>query len=95
MSHTLIQIGNSSAIIIPARIIKKRKYTSKTEFEIIETTDGLKLVHKFTPPENLVFPKYEASDEDIPEVVARMNGIVNLSKDEIEADDRLKHITSR
>lgn len=95
MSHTLIQIGNSSAIIIPARIIKKRKYTAQTEFEIIETTDGIKLVHKHTPLENLVFPKYEASDEQVSEIVAGMRGVVNFSKEEIEADDRLKHIISK
>ena len=46
MSHNLIQIGNSKALIIPARIIKKRNYDNKTEFDIIETYDGFRIVQK-------------------------------------------------
>lgn len=52
--------------------------------------------HTLIPPQkNLVFPKYEASDEQVSEIVAGMSGVVNFSKEEIEADDRLKYIVSR
>lgn len=47
------------------------------------------------PLGNLVFPKYEASDEQVSEIVVGVRGIVNFSKEEIEADNRLKNIVSR
>lgn len=93
MSHTLIQVGNSNAIIIPARIIKKRKYTLKTEFDIIETSDGIKLVHKPQTLDSIEFPKVPRpviSDE-----IKALNSVVRFSEEEIENDERLQYILSR
>lgn len=93
MSHTLIQVGNSNAIIIPARIIKKRKYTLKTEFDIIETSDGIKLVHKPQALDSIEFPKVPRpviSDE-----VKALSSVVRFSEEEIKNDERLQYILSR
>lgn len=90
MTRNLIQIGNSKAIIIPAKLIRKRGYDANTEFTIIETEDGLKLVHK----KALALPKLSArpalSDE-----VRSLCGVVSFSQKELEEDDRLKYLLSR
>lgn len=93
MAHTLIQVGNSNAIIIPARIIKKRKYTTKTEFDIIETADGIKLVHKQSPLEAIEFPK--VARPTITDDIKSLNGVASFSEKGIEEDERLRYILSR
>lgn len=93
MPHTLIQIGNSKALIIPAKIIKKRKYDSKTEFDIIETNDGFRIVQKNAGLEALTFPK--ASEPIITDKIKSLKGIARFTEEEIEQDERLKYILSR
>lgn len=93
MSHTLVQIGNSKAIIIPARMIKRRNYDCKTEFDIIETNDGFRIVHKQPSLESLEFPK--AAKPAISAKIKRLKGLAKFSADEIEQDERLKYILER
>ena len=93
MAHTLIQVGNSNAIIIPARIIKKRNYTSETEFDILETNDGLRLVQKNPGVEQLPFPK--AARPEPSDKIKSLCGAVRLTPEEIENDERLQYILSR
>lgn len=93
MSHTLVQIGNSKAIIIPARIIKRRNYNSKTEFDIIETSEGLSIIHKKTALESLEFPK--AAKPVISDKVKGLQSVVKFSDEELNQDERLKYILER
>ena len=93
MSHTLVQIGNSKAIIIPARMIKRRNYDSNTEFDIIETNDGFRIVHKHPSLESLKFPK--AENPMISSKIKGLKGVAKFSADEIEQDERLKYILER
>lgn len=93
MSHNLIQIGNSKALIIPARIIKKRNYDNKTEFDIIETYDGFRIVQKKSGIESLKFPK--VAKPAISDSLKKLKNVAKLTEDEIEKDERLKYILSR
>ena len=93
MSHTLIQIGNSKALIIPARIIKRRNYDSKTEFDIIETNDGFRIVQKKSGIESLEFPK--VVKPVISEKIKNLRSVVKFTDDELEQDERLKYILTR
>ncbi len=93
MAHKLIQIGNSKALIIPAKIIRAKKYDSKTEFDIIETADGLKIVQRHRSIESLEFPK--VSDADISPKVRKLMGAVKFTHEEVEQDERLAYILSR
>lgn len=93
MAHTLIQVGNSNAIIIPAKLIKKRKYTNKTEFDIIEVSDGIKLVHKKNSLEQIQFPSVPRPS--ISDSIRAITGVVKFSKQDIENDERLKYILAR
>ena len=93
MAHKLIPVGNSNAIIIPARIIKKHRFTSATEFDIIELSDGIKLVPKRKGLEDLVFPKVKKTE--LSKVKLDLGPRITISREEIQSDDRLKFILSR
>ena len=93
MPHTLIQIGNSKALIIPAKIIKKKNYDSTTEFNIIETNDGFRIVQKRPAIESMSFPK--ARSPKLSATVKRLCGSVKFTPEEVEQDDRLKYIIAR
>ena len=93
MSHKLIPVGNSNAIIIPARIIKKRGYTSATEFDIVEVSDGIKIVAKSKALDDLVFPKIKRSE--LERIELNLGPRIKITQEEIDADDRLKYILSR
>lgn len=93
MAHKLIPVGNSNAIIIPARIIKKHRFTSATEFDIVEVSDGIKLVPRNRALDELCFPKVRRPE--LSETVRSLKGSVKFSPEELEQDDRLKYILSR
>jgi antitoxin component of MazEF toxin-antitoxin module len=93
MAHSLIQVGNSKAIIIPARIIKKRKYDNDTQFDIVETAEGLRIVQVQKTLDTLSFPK--VSKPVLSAKVKNLHNAVVISAEEIESDERLKYILSR
>ena len=93
MAHKLIPVGNSNAIIIPARIIKKHHFTSATEFDIVEVSDGIKLVPRPKGLDELQFPKVRRSD--LSKIDLNLGPRITVSQEEMEADERLKYILSR
>lgn len=93
MAHTLIQIGNSKALIIPAKIIRAKKYDNKTEFDIIKTNDGFRIVQKHRSIESLEFTKVAGAA--ISPKVRKLMGAVKFTPEEVEQDKRLAHILSR
>lgn len=93
MAHTLIQVGNSKALIIPAKIIRAKKYDNKTEFDIIDTNDGFRIVQKHRSLESLEFPKVSAPA--ISSRVKNLMGVVKFTPEEVEQDGRLAYILSR
>ena len=93
MAHKLIPVGNSNAIIIPARIIKKHGFTSATEFDIVEVSDGIKLVPKRKTLDDLVFPKIKRSE--LEKIELGFGPRIRITQEEIDADERLKYILSK
>ena len=93
MAHKLIPVGNSNAIIIPARIIKKHHFTSTTEFDIVEVSDGIKLVPRPKGLDELQFPKVKRSD--LSKIDLNLGPRISISQEQMEADERLKYILSR
>lgn len=93
MSHTLIQVGNSKALIIPAKIIKKKNYDLNTEFDIIETKDGFNIVHKKNSIDSMKFPK--VSKPKISKEINAISGVAEFTPEEIQADERLKYILEK
>lgn len=93
MAHTLVQIGNSKALIIPAKIIRAKKFDNKTEFDIIETNDGFRIVQRHRSLETLEFPKVASAA--ISPKVRKLMGAVKFTPEEVEQDKRLAYILSR
>lgn len=93
MSQKMIQVGNSKALIIPSRIIKKWQYDGKTEFDIVDTPEGILFVRKRPMLEELVFPKL--TKPEISAEVTGLNGVVSFTPEELEKDERLQYILSR
>ncbi len=93
MAHTFVQIGNSKALIIPAKIIRAKKYDNKTEFDIIETNDGFRIVQKRHSLDSLTFPK--TARPIISQKIKGITGVVNFTAEQLEQDERLKYILSR
>ncbi len=93
MPHTLVQIGNSKALIIPAKIIRARKYDNNTEFDIFETNDGFRIVHKQRSLDTLEFPK--VSRPVVSNRVKNLLGAVKFTPEELEKDEKLAYILSR
>ena len=93
MPHKLIPVGNSNAIIIPAKIIKKHQFTAATEFDIIEVSDGIKLVPKTQTLDELTFPR--APRPALSDRVRGLLGAVHFSAEELAHDERLRDILSR
>ena len=76
-----------------ARIIRKRRYTSKTEFDIIETNDGLSLTHKKPSLDSLEFVKVERPP--LSAKVRGLKGAIRITPEDMEGDERLEYILSR
>ncbi len=93
MAHTLVQIGNSKALIIPAKILRAKNYDSKTEFDIIETNDGFRIVHKQRSLDSLEFPKL--ARPVVSQRVKKLTGVVRFTDRQLEEDERLAYILSR
>ena len=90
MHHTVIQVGNSKALIIPAKIVRKKGFNSHTRFDIIETEAGFNVVALPSSIDQMEFPRVEKPV--VSEKVKSLTGLVKFSSEEIEADDRLKHL---
>lgn len=101
MAYTFVQIGNSKALIIPAKIIRAKKYDNKTEFDIIETNDGFRIVQKRHSLDSLTFPKLDSltfpktARPVISQKIKGITGVVNFTAEQLKQDERLKYILSR
>lgn len=96
MNISLTRVGNSRAIIIPAKILKQIKITdnSALEMTIDEMTHTIS-IRKTGVKENPVFPKVklpEISDEQMQQF---MDSLYHIPQEEIDADERLKYILSK
>lgn len=87
---TLTRIGSSWGLIIPAKIIKKRKYNKETNFDITE--DGEKII--ITPQKKqgkIKLPTLKKPIQTLPEL-NELYGTANYTEKELNNDPRLKAI---
>lgn len=90
---SLIKVGNSRAIIIPAKLIRQLNINENTILNL--TTDSKKTIciSKMGESENeLVFPRIDLSKINKDALEEMMNGLVRFSAEEIDNDERLKYI---
>ena len=86
---TLIKVGSSHALIIPASTMKKMGYTADTVFDIDDDGDTLIIRARKKEPERLALPKIGRPVE-IDDTVKSLMGVVSYSQEEIENDPILK-----
>jgi len=95
MTIALTRIGNSKAVIIPAKILRKMNITENTVLELKESKDSIVISKTAAKKMDPVLPKV-ALPEILPEELEKFrNGLISFSKEEIAADERLSYILNR
>ena len=89
--RTLIKVGTSHALIIPARLMKKKGYTAETVFDIDEDGDALVIRPRKAQSTKITLPKLTGPIE-IDDNLKSVIGSVSYTKEEIESDPILKAI---
>lgn len=92
MASNLVKIGNSRAIIIPAKYLKQKGYDDKTEFEIKVTDRGFELMALQSIPQ---LPKVSLPQELSPLVQKYSGCLGEIDQSILETDERLKAIWNR
>lgn len=94
-SVSLIRVGNSNAIIIPAKILKQLNVKETTRFEM--TLDESSTIHirKKSSPGDPVFPKVAVKKMTDESLMAFMDGLATLDPVVIENDERAAYILGR
>lgn len=95
VSASLIRVGNSRAVIIPAKILKSLDITENTILELSTTDDGIRISRTEQKRKDLVLPKVIISEPDEAEINAFMSSLSIISADEISNDQRLDYILNR
>lgn len=94
MTLSVIRVGNSKAVIIPAKVLHKLNIQEGTELTCDVEDGAIKLSKAPVALEQLYFPKVQLKEhnEDIEKIQANR---ISFSKEEIEQDERLAYILSR
>lgn len=91
---SLIKVGISHAVIIPAKWMRSRGVAPNTRFTIEETADGGLTLTPLINTNELTLPK--ASEKiTIPKRLTSLFGTVTFTEEEIDSDPRIKHMLSR
>lgn len=95
MPVSLVKVGNSNAIIIPAKILRQMNIKETTRFEL--TLDESSTIHirKMSSPADPVFPKVSVPQVTDERLMAFMNGLVNIDPAVVENDERAAYILGR
>jgi len=92
---SLVKVGNSQAFIIPAKILKRMNVREKSTFELSFGGNSVLEIRKKDSEENLVFPKVAVPELTKEDMDTFMDGLVPISAEEIEKDERLAYILGR
>ncbi len=94
MTLSVIRVGNSKAVIIPAKVLHKLNIQEGTELTCDVEDGAIKLSKAPVALEQLYFPKVELKNRD-EEFEKTQRNLISFSKEEIENDERLAYILSR
>lgn len=94
MTLSVIRVGNSKAVIIPAKVLHKLNIQEGTELTCDVEDGAIKLSKAPVALEELHFPKVQLKEhnDDIEKIQANR---ISFTKEEIENDERLAYILSR
>lgn len=94
MTSSLIRVGNSKAVIIPAKLLRKLDINDDTDLSLNEESGVITISKVPVPVDKLHFPKVSLKGESEELRKLRRNRI-SFTKEEIESDERLAYILSR
>lgn len=94
MPVSLVKVGNSRAIIIPAKVLKNLDIDGNTSLEMSVGDDSTIRIRKSSSPVALVFPKVSVPEITASEKDAFFAELNTFTPEEIETDERLAYILS-
>ena len=94
MESSLIKVGNSRAVIIPAKTLRKLNITDDTRLNLEEESGTIVISKQPVALENLQFPKIDIEIYR-QKAAALMEDLITIPKEDIENDERLAYILSR
>lgn len=92
MANKLIKVGNSRAVIIPARILKELRIEDDASFTISCNDNGDITLRRERKRQPLVFPRIKLPDQLPDDILALNRADVHWTDDEIKNDPRLMYI---
>lgn len=94
MTCSLIRVGNSKAVVIPAKILRKLNISEDTDLSLNEESGVITISKAPVPVEKLRFPKVVLSARN--EMVESMFAdLVTIPQEDIDRDERLAYILNR
>lgn len=94
MESSLIRVGNSRAVIIPAKTLRKLNITDDTKLDLEEKSGTIVISKQPVALENLKFPKVNLSEYN-EKVEALFSELITIPQEDIDNDERLAYILSR
>lgn len=94
MTTSLIRVGNSKAVIIPAKLLRKLNIDEDTELTLNEESGAIKIAKSQVSVEKLNFPKVVLSQRN-EKVEAIFSHLVTIPQEDIDKDERLAYILQR
>lgn len=95
LTVSLVKVGNSRAIIIPAKVLRKLNVKEDSKFEFSFGDDSTILIRKKDDHPGLEFPAVELTAVSNEEIRSFREGLVPVTPEEIDNDERLAYILTK
>lgn len=92
---TLTRVGNSKAVIIPAKILKSLGITENTILTLSDDNGRISISKSGSVRPEPVLPKVRVPEPDKQEIVSFMASLYKVPADEIANDERLGYILNK
>lgn len=92
---TLTRIGNSKAVIIPAKILKSLKITENTILNLSDDNECITISRSGSVRAEPIFPKVKLSEPTGQEIDAFMASLYAVPAEDIANDERLAYILNK
>lgn len=96
MTVSLTRVGNSRAVIIPAKILKQLNITDNSTLEMmLDEKSGVVSLKKSGVRQNIVFPAVDIPEPSNEHLQEFMSSLYIVPEDDVVSDDRLAYILGK
>ncbi len=92
---TLTRVGNSRAVIIPAKILKSLEITENTILTLSDDNERIIISKSGAVRPEPIFPKVRVPEPDEQEIESFMASLYKVPTEDIVNDERLAYILSK